>query len=49
MTGPNPDFRRASGSIGAYVKDVDIIDVLNSEAVFKQVYKGLLEHEVPFF
>ena len=49
MTGANPDFRRASGSIGAYVKDIDIIDVLNSEAVFKQIYKGLLEHEVLFF
>ena len=49
MTGANPEFRRASGSIGAYVEDVDIIDVLNSEAVFKQVYTGLLEHEVLFF
>ena len=39
MTGANLEFRRASGSIGAYVEDVDIIDVLNSEAVFKQVYK----------
>ena len=49
MTGANLEFRRASGSIGAYVEDVDIIDVLNYTAVFKQIYKGLLEHEVLFF
>ena len=49
MTGVNPEFRRASGSIGAYVGGVDVIDVLNSETVFRRVYKGLLEHEVLFF
>ena len=49
MTGANPEFRRVSGSIGAYVEGVDVVDVLNSETVFIQVYKGLLEYEVLFF
>ena len=49
MTGNLIRFRRASGSLGAFVEGVGVPEIIKSEGLFNLVYSGLLEHEVLFF
>tara|TARA_X000000368_G_scaffold69412_1_gene50227 strand:+ start:1192 stop:2016 length:825 start_codon:yes stop_codon:yes gene_type:complete len=49
VTGDLIQFRRASGSLGAFVEGVGVPEIVKSEGLFNLVYSGLLEHEVLFF
>ena len=40
---------RAAGAIGAHVSGVSLADISDSDAVYAQVRKAILEHEVLFF
>ncbi len=42
-------LQKAAGAIGAYVVDVSLADVAQSDALFAQVHTALLEHAVLFF
>ncbi len=49
MTSDGARFRPASGSLGAFVEDVNVPDIIESPELFDLIYSGLLEHEVLFF
>ena len=42
-------LQKAAGAIGAYIADVSLADIAQSDALFAQVHTALLEHEVLFF
>ena len=42
-------LEKAAGALGAYVTGVSLAEAADSQALFTEVYRALIEHEVLFF